>query len=222
MSRIKGLLNIVLYFVVQFLVVIVISKASIKLDGIMIQILASGLTLLVIGLLNRKYITIKIVDGLKEKGNIIKYSLYGFIIMLFVPLVLMIFQTLLGVESQTAENQNLVLNLIKNSSKINVILAIVIIAPILEEFVFRVSILGFLTKDNKSNNYLWYILSALAFALIHDFTIITNFSIESTFTFLGYFCPALVLAFIYRYSNHNYLVVVLIHMLNNLLPVLSM
>lgn len=104
------------------------------------------------------------------------------------------------------DNQNNIEEML-GSSKTLMIIYIAIIAPLIEEFVFRYS-LDTIIKNNKT----FIIVSGILFGIMHS----TNISII-VYAFIGS-----ALAYIYTKNDKNIIVTTLIHMLNNIVSVLLM
>ena len=233
MKRYMGVINIVVYFVMQlglgiFLMAFYMAaKSDFSDDAInnfvghinFIGIL-SIVTLVVILLINFKVIAKKIAFGVENLGETFSYGFGGYGILLIVIIILSMIGQAFGVGGVDPENEVAVQNIIDNSPFLMSLLFIGILVPILEEIVFRTSFLAIFNRDEPSKKWYPYILCALIFTFIHDISVITNFSVESLFNFFSYFLPALILALVYRFSNHNLLAVILLHVLNNSIPLI--
>lgn len=132
----------------------------------------------------------------------------------------------------TSENQQLIISMMTNSfySAILTIIPTVIMAPILEEIVFRKALFGL---SNKLPILRVFIVSII-FASIHVTSgILTNSlnvligtdTIDSVLVemiyFFSYFSGALILSFAYYLSDYNILVTIAIHFFNNLISTLE-
>lgn len=92
-------------------------------------------------------------------------------------------------------------------------LHMVIIAPVLEELVFRKAFMAmFFTRDNKLNSFLSILCSGLIFGLLHEASI--------SWFLLFYSFSGFILAYIYR-SNRDIRLAIGVHSLNNLLSLLA-
>lgn len=85
------------------------------------------------------------------------------------------------------------------------ILGVVIIAPILEEIVFR----G-LMRQLISNKYCYIVISSLLFSIIH--------SPENSYLFLGFFISGVLFSSSYIKTN-NLVIPTCIHLINNLIAI---
>lgn len=132
----------------------------------------------------------------------------------------------------TSENQQLITEMLTSSipSAILTIIPTVILAPILEELVFRKALFGL----NQKIPALGIIISSIIFASIHVVSGIFSNSIlflagKETFDaiiveciyFFSYFTDAVVLSLAYYLSNYNIYVTILIHLINNLISVVE-
>ena len=139
--------------------------------------------------------------------------------------------TMLGVVDQS-ENQNSIVDMLSSPQRLAVMLycvILIVIAPIVEELIFRKSMFGFMRKYNFSKNKK-IIISGILFGGIHVATSILVMIIESapineigTEMLLGipYIVMGFVLGFIYSDSDENVVVPTLVHMFNNGLSVIA-
>ncbi|WP_423364521.1 lysostaphin resistance A-like protein [Mycoplasma sp. P36-A1] len=235
MSRFKSIINITIYNIFPIIVQIIFAFyikakfASLSADQMqskLVDTLGSiqGMaimmipTLMIIILLNYKYLRKKIHKSFENIKETFKYGLIGYIIMTFAIVVFSILVQLMQIDVSEAENQQVVNNMMSGASTLTIILVIGLIVPFLEELIFRMSIAGLLIKDKVSKSWLPYIIMALIFALIHENSFITNFSVEAVVNFLTYLIPSLTLSFVYKVSNHNIIATYIMHILNNVIP----
>lgn len=120
---------------------------------------------------------------------------------------------ILGYEIVDSENQSAVINLVK-SAPLMMMISTTILAPIVEEGVFRLSLRKII--DNKT---VFILISGLIFGLMHIFP--TDLSLDFaliqsiTYVTMGFF-----LAYTYVETN-NIWIVISIHAINNLISMLS-
>ena len=220
MSRKKAILNILIYFllpeiVMYFLVYCFQIDRRSNLDFFSLTIFLRVLTLILLLAINYGFIKNKLIQCFEKYDDTIKYAVFGLFISMGLMMVYGVILTALGVEPIKSKNQENIDEMLKNASLFSKMFLIVILAPIIEEIVFRASVLGVMIKDNISNNVFPYLLCALIFVLIHDYTIVTNFSTSSVIIFFSYFIPALGLVITYRISNNNLVSVIATHALYN-------
>ena len=188
-------------------------------------------------------------DILKFRGNIKRNLLIifiSFIVMIistYIVSILINFTLIIGNNlgiigdkyidpNATSENQQLIISMMTDSfaSAVFTIIPTVIMAPILEEIIFRKAIFGL------SNKFpiLRVIIAAIIFASIHIVSGIINNSlyimlgeekidsiIVEMIYFFSYFSGALILCFAYYISDYNIIVTIIIHFLNNLLSTIE-
>lgn len=234
MSRIKALINLIIYFIFSFfasgviLIILqnqnpssstndLIKEISSNLDYLAI---INGIILVIILIINFNYLKEKISDSFKNIGETISYALKGYVIVMGINVILSIIVVSVSIDRTTSGNQQIIDSMLNNTSVFNSILVVGILGPILEELIFRMSVLGLLIKDKVTKSWLPYLLAALLFTFIHDITVFTAFSPASFITFLSYFLPALGLVFVYRYSKHNIVSVIILHMVYNTIPII--
>lgn len=235
MSRIKASANILVYFAFQFLSIFIlfgllnlfinnIDTQMIKnwvLDNSLLFIgIVNTSILVIISLISHRYFRLKFKVAFKKIGYSIKTGIKGYIILLLAVITLGYLLNASGIKMETPENEKVVNSVLSNSNLILSFLIIGILSPILEELIFRVSIMGILVKDHPQKSWVMYIIAALIFALVHDSTFISNPSLTSLAAFLVYLVPSLVLCGIYKISNHNILSVIIAHSLNNCFSIL--
>ena len=110
----------------------------------------------------------------------------------------------------TTQNQMLLELILNNSSIIVMFIAIVLVAPVVEEVIFRGIFIGALFKEKP---WLGLIISSVLFALLH--------SPSDVPSFIVYVVPGLTLGLIYMKTDWIG-ASILAHMLNNLLAFLTM
>ncbi len=119
-----------------------------------------------------------------------------------------------GIEIKDSANQSSVTKMVKSLPALSFFI-VVIFAPIVEEFAYRVGLFSFLRKRNR---YLAYIVTVLVFALMHflpalieDPKLMANEALNIPL----YIIPSLILAISYEYTGISGSLY--IHILNNLL-----
>jgi len=123
-----------------------------------------------------------------------------------------IYENLLGIDlSTTSLNQELIEQAIASPMAWAVFIAVVIIAPVLEEMIFRKCLFGMFQDSFKVNRALTIFFSTLLFSFIH---VLDFGSLHLIFLYVPY---ALVLSLAYSYSDDNYYVPLTMHLINNLL-----
>lgn len=141
------------------------------------------------------------VNFVEANNRVTKW--YWFILIVLVGYVT-IFLSDTFLSSIKTENQEVFESLLDETPLWQSIVSAAIIVPLVEEYLFRKTILGKLFKGS----YLGLFVSSLLFALVH----VTGFDVvEGT----PYFVSALIFGLIYKFSGNFYLPVT-IHMLNNL------
>lgn len=235
MSRIKASANILVYFAFQFLSVFIlfgilnlfngeVDTQSIKqwvLDNSLLFIGGvNACVLIIISIISRKYFRLKFRVAFKRLGYSIKTGIKGYFILLLATILLGMILSYFNLNDNTPENEKVVSGIISDNSVILSLLIVGILTPILEELIFRVSIMGVLVQDHPQKKWTVYIIAALIFALAHDSTIISNPSLTSLSLFLVYLVPSLVLCGLYKVSKHNILCVIIAHSLNNCMSIM--
>lgn len=247
-----------MFFFLGSIVIIVLQQIYISTNGITKEILTEGhplylqtidninnfsqafgnlsiylISAIVVVILMRKAI-IKDFQFLKQKSFLWVLGCIGLGILIFwiCNFVSNIFIMILNIE-QEAGNEESIVN-IMTSSSVNLIvmsLATIILAPILEEIIFRKCLFNILGKKLSP---IWVILiSGLIFGSIHIISpvieaitnVMTNDAKPITifYQFVYLFVYGLMgvgLGFTYQYSKRNLVPCIIVHMINNFISVL--
>ena len=132
---------------------------------------------------------------------------------------------LLGITGDS-ENQKTIVALLQSKYVAIVLLTTVILAPLIEEIVFRKAFFDLLSKKTKMNSITIIVVSGISFAMIHFVMAILDILLSEQglgallselIYIVPYFISGLVLGYIYEKSERNILVPITIHMLNNIL-----
>lgn len=126
----------------------------------------------------------------------------------------------------TSDNQESIEEAIFSSVLIYVAFTVTILAPFVEETIFRTMLFGTIEKRLKWPKVVAIIISTIIFSLIHLTTEIQLFIKDPSnaiylLSFFLYMPLALMLSLGYHYSKNNFFVVFLIHLLNNTLSLIS-
>lgn len=125
-----------------------------------------------------------------------------------------------------SENQKTIVALLQSKYVAIVLLTTVILAPLIEEIVFRKAFFDLLSKKTKMNSITIIVVSGISFAMIHFVMAILDILLSEQglgallselIYIVPYFISGLVLGYIYEKSERNILVPITIHMLNNIL-----
>lgn len=113
-------------------------------------------------------------------------------------------------------NQETIVSILQNDGAIPMILASVLLAPLLEELIFRKCIFYYFKKYGI---WLSYLISILLFTLPHMLST-TNDIATWLLQCIPYSLCGFMLAFIYHKSNCNIYATIMAHMANNILAVI--
>jgi membrane protease YdiL (CAAX protease family) len=91
------------------------------------------------------------------------------------------------------------------------VLSTTLLAPFVEEMIFRKFLIGFFEKTLKIPLIVSAILSAIIFGLAHDFSVFL----------LAYLPLALAISLSYAFSNRNVWIPIGVHFLNNLIAAIA-
>lgn len=154
----------------------------------------------------------------KLKWHILTWVVVGFIAIyllnFFNALYSQLFQKIFNY-APSAQNQDSVVSFLKKTPVMMTITA-VILAPVVEELIFRKSIIG-LFKNKK----IGVVVAVASFALIHLIPeIIALDFLGLLHNIFSYLLPSIALTFVYMKSNKNIYIPMSIHMLSNLISVI--
>ena len=116
----------------------------------------------------------------------------------------------------SSDNQNTIIKIMATSARIPMILSTIILAPVIEELIFRKAIFEALRKYSLIP---CYIVSILCFAIPHMLSGSVSFGIWML-QLTPYVILGGMLCFIYHITNHNVYTSICAHMLNNILAVI--
>lgn len=236
--RWKGFLTALIYFLTQtvlmMVVVLVVMGITPVKDGQtaedvlasnfgIISIVPAAVGLLGIVLLNFKELKEKVIENLKS----VKTYIWPFVVFFsyFVSVVIigklsMLYFDSIGGGEAITENEEAIQQGLTGDGRTLMVFYVLILAPILEELVFRYGIIEFLEsfKFLRRLKFVPYLITAFLFAIIHETSIFSSFTIPNLISFILYFVPALILTFAYKFTNKNIMVVIFAHILMNSVP----
>lgn len=136
----------------------------------------------------------------------------------------------LGYENVTSANETLIENMMAFSFKPVVIISTVVFAPVVEELVYRKSVialsehalLSFSEKHKKLSVLIHLVVSSIIFALPHMLSSNNLNALVWFILFVVYFLSGLGLAAIYYFTNKNLYASTIAHMSNNLVAMILM
>ena len=170
------------------------------------------LLILIIYFLRHEYVE----DFVKFKKNIGKNLLYvfiGIIAMYASGMIVGMIYELLGVEGES-NNESIIVLLLNSPGFPLMAVAVIILAPIVEELVFRKLLFGTCEVTCGFPPMVAVILSALLFSFIHVS------DLESLKFIFQYLALALPICIVYHLSGNNIIVTICMHIINNLVSVL--
>ncbi len=239
-GRIKNFINVLLYYGLNFLVVniiVLIFYFNLRNENVELTeqtfmaeisdyyayIMATPLIiiLVLIAIINRKELKQQLAINLKQ-GMTYVYPFIFLVAYFFIVATLGIISQMLNPELAEPENQQALENMLENGNTFVFLFNVVILAPIVEELVFRYSLVNLFDIDKKYFRWVPYVISAVVFALIHETGIITNPSLDNLLLFLQYLAPGLALAFGYMITKRNIVSMILLHFLINVIASIAM
>ncbi|QMS85673.1 CPBP family intramembrane glutamic endopeptidase [Candidatus Xianfuyuplasma coldseepsis] len=157
-----------------------------------------------------------LIHAVKQSRKTLQYTLYGVLLMFLAMVVIGIVYQLIGI-NDTSENQAFLDSLALNGSiydKINLAVFAIVLAPLVEEMVFRNALFQILRTNNMLPINVVITISAFTFGLMH-----TGFSdLVQVFYYAGL---GAILGYIY-YRSETIVTPILVHMLYNTYGVIVM
>ena len=155
-------------------------------------------------------------DFINFKKNIKKnllLVLIGFVAMYVAALLVNYVYEIIGVSGDSA-NESTINLMLDSKGVVLMVIAVVLLAPICEEVIFRKLLFGTCEVTCKFPPIVAIIVSALVFSFIHVS------DLESLKFIFQYLALALPICIIYHKSNNNIYVTIIMHILNNGISVL--
>lgn len=171
--------------------------------------------LLIVGLIMKDMIIDQLRDFKKDiKGNLLYGCVIGTVLIYLLGFVGGVITLLFGGNS-TSENQQLI-EAITIVHPFWMTLTAVVMAPMLEEFIFRGIVFGWVYEWSPK---LAHLISAFVFGFMHVMTAILSGNISEWVQIFSYFFMGMALSFLYEKRN-NIFVPMLTHSMNNLISML--
>ncbi|HHU55168.1 MAG TPA: CPBP family intramembrane metalloprotease [Acholeplasmataceae bacterium] len=139
----------------------------------------------------------------------------GFIAILLVNLLITLFYQLIGIKGDSA-NEEAVREMLNSNMRPFMVIVVVILAPILEELMFRKILIGFLIETLHLHKVVAFSISAFVFAFVH---VIGDF--QEIIFIIPYLALSIVITLSYAFSKNNIYVPIGVHFLNNLLAIFA-
>ncbi|MFV0424789.1 MAG: lysostaphin resistance A-like protein [Bacilli bacterium] len=233
-SRIKSGINVGIYFAsififpsiiaVIYMIGLSITRGTLSSEEfnelvnsniLYIMAVSSLTTFLIILILNFKDLKKQFVLNLKNYLTYI-YPLILFVAYFVVIYALSFIVNAINPDLAEPENNQALIDMFNDGNKLIFILNVVILAPLVEELIFRYSLVNLLDIEKTKLKWLPYFISAVVFAAIHEVGFITDFTVDNILLYLTYLAPALVLAFGYMFTKRNIVSMIILHMIINI------
>lgn len=170
--------------------------------------IASFLASLIILILIIVFLGKNILRDFKIFKKDIKHHLggivFGFIVLVIINTLFTRLYTLFGIEG-TSDNQESILLALKSNTAFLIYLSVVLLAPVVEEVIFRKCIHGIVEEKFNLAKIFSVLISSVIFASMHAIDVF----------FFSYLAMAIVLGLSYTLFKNNIIVPIGIHFLNN-------
>jgi Predicted metal-dependent membrane protease len=171
--------------------------------------------LIIVGLTMKKMIIDQWNDFKKDiKENLLYGCVVGTLLIYGVNIVGGMITLMLG-GNASSENQQLVVSITMAHPAI-MVFTTVVLAPLLEEFIFRGMVFGWLYEWNPK---IAHFVSAFIFGFIHVMSAVLSGNLSEWIQIFSYFFMGGILSYLYEKKN-NIFVPILTHSMNNLISML--
>ena len=153
-------------------------------------------------------------DLLKSKPKF--YSIYIPLTSIAFALIAIWLSILFSKFTESSANQVLIENILKHAGAIPMIISTILLAPIVEEAIYRKCVFHYL---NRYPIWVSYLVSTILFALPHMITTKSSFG-EWCLIAIPYLLDGLMLSAVYHLSKKNIYASIAAHMLNNIVAVI--
>ena len=166
----------------------------------------------------------------KNFKRVILTALIGFAAMYAVNIVLNIFYQIIHLQGDS-QNQETIESMFHQSPiALKIIYAVVVslLAPIVEELIFRKSLFGVFKKLKIKKIFIVLITGAI-FGLMHISTAIITYAIQGDYGLIGpellyglnYISMGIIFGFVYYYAEENIYSSLILHIINNVISVIA-
>ena len=182
--------------------------------------------LVLLSIKDLKYDTSRLKPNIKK---IILTAVIGVAVMYATSLLLNVLYTVLKLQGDS-QNQMEIESMLKNATMIEKALyaiIIVIVAPLVEEIIFRKSLFGVFKKLKIKKIYIVLITGAI-FGLMHITSAIVGYIVEGQYSLIGpeflfgitYIAMGIIFGYVYYKSDENIYSSLILHIINNLISVI--
>lgn len=180
------------------------------------NLIAYVLSTVLVVIFLRKYL---VEDFIKIKQSPVRFTVFSLVAGILFILISYGIDILFSQFVESSQNQNNIEMIMANGGAIPMVISVVLLAPVVEELIFRKAIFKF---NEKGSIVTSYVISIVAFTLPH----MLSSDMSNTFKWLLQCIPyascGFMLCFIYDKSNKNIYAAIVAHMMNNLLAAILM
>lgn len=186
--------------------------------NVAINLISYILVAIIMLVISLKDVFSKIIEQFKEKHALIDGIVYGFLLLGAGAAISVVTTWLFG-ETDVNSNQSAIEKMTENYP-ISLVIMTVILAPIVEEFTYRLGVFNLLRRKNR---WVAYGVSALIFGFIHfDFSVDTAAALKTELINIpSYIISGLILCRAYE-KHQNIATSIIAHAINNGIAILSL
>lgn len=157
-------------------------------------------------------------DFISLKENKKFYSIYIIITAIIFTGLAYLISFLVGLGVKDSENQKTIVEIMKTTALVPMIISTAIFAPVIEELIYRKIVFHYTSRFKIVYSY---IISIVLFTFPHIISSIGSFNaLEYLLMMIPYILDAFMLAFIYHKGKFNIYTSIACHILNNILAII--
>lgn len=180
----------------------------------LMMLLPSTICIILIGVIFKEDLIPKVLEQLKEPKTYL-FAFVGAIIYVVSIIVYGIIQMSLSSGPVVSANEQILQDMATKVSPIVYFISIAILAPVLEELVFRYGLINLLDVRKKGFRWVPYVVSMVIFALLHEMALVTSPDMEHFLSFLGYCVISFAIVVTYAISGRRLASTIILHICIN-------
>ncbi|NLC41951.1 MAG: CPBP family intramembrane metalloprotease [Erysipelothrix sp.] len=222
----KRIINLALFFlgymvVFQVIVIFILSLRYSMYEILTTQLMTISLSTGILTAALMTWVNSKVLkhDFRELKGKwfkVLKSASIYYIVILVTNIVLSVVLSYLAGSDSVANQELIEAEML--AAPIITFITTVILAPFIEEFAFRYSLMN-VTSKKKNVQILWWVISSAIFAMMHMVASLESGNLNELWFFFQYFSMGLIMGHSYL-SSKNIWVPITVHLLNNGIGVL--
>lgn len=182
--------------------------------NIIADTIGKGLLIIIAIILLRRMFVYDLKDFALNYKRYLKLILISSIVMYIATVFVNSIYMFFGIED-SGENQELIETMLLGDGKYYMIVSTILIAPIIEELIFRKLMIGTLEETFRLKKMVAILIATFIFAFIH----VMGGGIQNYIFIFQYLPLAFIMTYAYCKANNNIFVSITIHFINNALSI---